>query len=76
MTRPPTCAPTPAALLVSLSGTIYVVATWSDKPSSFVVWCLLFLALISLFKRAETERQSTVKRAAIHNRIDEELRPT
>ena len=65
--------PIPAALLVSLSGMSYVVANWGDRPSSFVVWCLLFLGVISLIRRAETERQTSATREAIHHRIDEEI---
>jgi hypothetical protein len=65
--------PTQAALLVSLSGTTYVAANWGDKGLSFIVWCLLFLALVALIKRADEERKSILKRNAIHDRIDEEL---
>lgn len=66
-------APTPAGLLVSLSGLAFVVANWGGKGLSFVVWSLLFLALVTLIRRAETERHTAATRAAIHDRIDEEI---
>ena len=62
-----------AGLLASLSGLAYVAANWDDDDLSMLLWTVAYGGLIYLAGRLESERRTAAKRAAIHQRIDEEI---
>jgi len=62
-----------AGLFASVSGLLYVVANWDDGDLPMIAWIVVFSSLIYLAYRSDTERRTAETRAAIHERIDEEI---
>jgi len=60
-------------LVVSLTVMANIAANWGDDRASMLFWMAVLGGLICLGFRMEKERLAAAKRAAIHERIDEEL---